>query len=178
MIHWTVIAHRRQHFGGSPGASHFTASTAEPALAVRSSGSYTPSDFYPVLLHFPTDQLTGFHLSATIAFNCPEVRNLGRSDMAAIAETPIKRTIRRSQLREMVPLADSTIYELEQRGEFPRRFALSPRCVVWDLAEVEAWLTSRRSVPIPRAKHPDVQQRHARPVKAPDRAQRLASKSG
>ena len=54
--------------------------------------------------------------------------------------TSIKRTIRRQQLREMVPLADSTIYEMEQRGEFPRRFALSPRCVVWDLAEVEAWL--------------------------------------
>ena len=29
---------------------------------------------------------------------------------------------------------------MEQRGEFPRRFALSPRCIVWDLGEVEAWL--------------------------------------
>ena len=55
----------------------------------------------------------------------------------------IKRTIRRQQLREMVPLADSTIYEMEQRGDFPRRFALSPRCVVWDLREVEGWLASR-----------------------------------
>jgi prophage regulatory protein len=58
--------------------------------------------------------------------------------------------------REMVPLADSTIYEMEQRGEFPRRFALSPRCVVWDLAEVEAWLASRRSTPVRRAQSPDV----------------------
>ena len=40
----------------------------------------------------------------------------------------------------MVPLADSTIYEMEQRGEFPQRFYLTSRCVVWDLAEVEAWL--------------------------------------
>jgi len=47
-------------------------------------------------------------------------------------------TIRRNQLREMVPLTDSTIHEMEQRGEFPRRFLLSPRDVVWDLAEVEA----------------------------------------
>jgi hypothetical protein len=38
----------------------------------------------------------------------------------------------------MVPLAESAIYEMKQRGEFPRRFALSPRCVVWDLSEVEA----------------------------------------
>ncbi|MEO5760401.1 MAG: AlpA family phage regulatory protein, partial [Mesorhizobium sp.] len=51
-------------------------------------------------------------------------------------EERLKRTIRRHQLREMVPLADSTIYEMEQRGEFPRRFALTPRCVVWDLSEV------------------------------------------
>ena len=57
--------------------------------------------------------------------------------MATSVEASMKRTIRRHQLREMVPLADSTIYEMEQRGEFPRRFALSPRCVVWDLSEVE-----------------------------------------
>ena len=70
--------------------------------------------------------------------------------MARERETAIKKIIRRQQLREMVPLADSTIYEMEQRGEFPRRFALSPRCVVWDLAEVEAWLNVVRL----RALHP------------------------
>ena len=67
--------------------------------------------------------------------------------MAAGLEKSTKRTIRRHQLREMVPLADSTIYEMEQRGEFPRRFALSPRCVVWDLSEVEAWFALRRRPP-------------------------------
>ena len=77
----------------------------------------------------------------------------------------------------MVPLADSTIYEMEQRGEFPRRFALSPRCVVWDLSEVEAWLLLRRSTPLTRAPNPDVKQRRSRPVKGPDRAQRSASKA-
>lgn len=86
----------------------------------------------------------------------------------------IRRTIRRRQLREMVPLADSTIYEMEQRGEFPRRFALSPRCIVWDLAEVEAWLESRRASPIARAKHPDVGQRKTRPVKGQDQARTSA----
>jgi prophage regulatory protein len=96
--------------------------------------------------------------------------------MARQGATALKRTIRRRQLHEMVPLADSTIYEMEQRGEFPRRFALSPRCVVWDLSEVEAWLLLRRSQPLTRAPHPDVKQRRSRPVKAPDRAQRSASK--
>lgn len=98
--------------------------------------------------------------------------------MAAIAEALIKRTIRRHQLREMVPLADSTIYEMEQRGEFPRRFALSSRCVVWDLAEVEAWLASRRSTPIVRAQPPDVRQRQSRPVREPGLVPAAASKAG
>ena len=98
--------------------------------------------------------------------------------MAPTAEISIKRTIRRHQLREMVPLADSTIYEMEQRGEFPRRFALSPRCVVWDLAEVEAWLALRRSAPIARAQAPDVRQRRSRPVRGPGQAQAAASKEG
>lgn len=44
---------------------------------------------------------------------------------------------------EMVPLADTTIYDMEQRG-ISQRFYLTSRCVVWDLAEVEAWLEERR----------------------------------
>ncbi|CAN7356048.1 AlpA family phage regulatory protein [Mesorhizobium sp. LjNodule214] len=72
----------------------------------------------------------------------------------------------------------STIYEMEQRGEFPRRFALTPRCVVWDLGEVQAWLAARRSKPILRAPKPDVKQRRSRPVKEPDQAPRSASTAG
>ena len=97
--------------------------------------------------------------------------------MARQESTGLIRTIRRHQLREMVPLADSTIYEMEQRGEFPRRFALSPRCVVWDLSEVEAWLSLRRSATLARAPHPDVKLRQSRPVKGQDRARRSASKA-
>ncbi|MGL3821333.1 helix-turn-helix transcriptional regulator [Sphingopyxis sp. R3-92] len=75
------------------------------------------------------------------------------------------RTIRRQQLKEMVPLADSTIFEMEQRGEFPRRYALSPRTVVWNLAEVEAWLADRQAKPIRRAQVVDVRDRRTRPVR-------------
>jgi prophage regulatory protein len=80
------------------------------------------------------------------------------------------RTIRRQQLKEIVPLADSTIFGMEQRGEFPRRFALSPRCVVWDLSEVEEWLASRRTRPIERGQQVDVRHRRVRPVKDSDQA--------
>lgn len=89
-------------------------------------------------------------------------------------ETNLKRTVRRHQLREMVPLADTTIYDMEQRGEFPQRFYLTSRCVVWDLSEVEAWLEERRRASrakaVKRAPVPDVQLRKTRPVKQPARA--------
>lgn len=84
---------------------------------------------------------------------------------------PLRRTIKKPELRQMVPLADSTIWEMEQRGQFPRRFLLTPRCVVWDLAEVEAWLALRRAKPIRRAPPPDVRKRVSRPVRAADRSE-------
>lgn len=89
-------------------------------------------------------------------------------------EATLKRTIRRHQLRELVPLADTTIYDMEQRGEFPQRFYLTSRCVVWDLSEVEAWLEERRRTSrakaVKRAPIPDVQLRKTRPIKHPARA--------
>ncbi len=81
-----------------------------------------------------------------------------------------RRTIRRTELHKMVPLSGTTIYDMERRGEFPRRFNLTSRCVVWDLAEVEAWIEARRQVSdaaqLKRAPSPDVRQRKRRPVKA------------
>ena len=58
--------------------------------------------------------------------------------MEANAGSLNRRMIRRHELRQIIPLADTTIYEMERRGEFPRRVALTARCVVWDLSEVEA----------------------------------------
>lgn len=85
------------------------------------------------------------------------------------APLPFRRTIRRRELHQIVPLAETTIYEMEQRGEFPRRFRLTVRCVVWDLEEVEAWIEERKqasraaksSTPV----GPDVRQRLYRPVR-------------
>ena len=39
--------------------------------------------------------------------------------MSMESETLKKRMIRRHELRQIVPLADTPIYEMEQRGEFP-----------------------------------------------------------
>ena len=93
--------------------------------------------------------------------------SVGYSGPATVL-TGLPRTIRRHELRLVVPLADSTIYEMEKRGDFPRRFNLTPRCVVWDLEEIETWLEQRRRTYLEgRAKiapGPDVHQRKTRPV--------------
>lgn len=79
------------------------------------------------------------------------------------------RTVRRPELRKLVPLSDTTIYELERRGEFPKRFYLTPKCVVWPLKDVLDWIEERRrasederpeNTPVP-----DVRQRTSRPVR-------------
>jgi prophage regulatory protein len=94
---------------------------------------------------------------------------LHASALTHVTSHRFRRTIRRPQLRHIVPLADTTIYEMAQRGEFPRRFHLTPRCVVWDLAEVEAWIEERRRASeagaIETAPSPDVRQRKGRPVR-------------
>jgi prophage regulatory protein len=60
-------------------------------------------------------------------------------------KTQSKTLINRKKLHAMIPLAERTIYNMEQRGEFPRRIALTSRNVAWDLAEIEAWIEARRS---------------------------------
>lgn len=45
----------------------------------------------------------------------------------------------------MIPLSERTIFNMEQRGDFPRRIALTSRNVAWDLTEVERWIDERKS---------------------------------
>ncbi|KAF1022470.1 MAG: hypothetical protein GAK30_01057 [Paracidovorax wautersii] len=56
-----------------------------------------------------------------------------------------KTLINRKKLLSMIPLSERTIFNMEQRGEFPRRIALTSRNVAWDLEEVEAWIEARKS---------------------------------
>ncbi len=57
---------------------------------------------------------------------------------------PGKTLINRKTLLAMIPLSDRAIFNMEKRGEFPRRIALTSRNVAWDLAEVEEWIESRK----------------------------------
>lgn len=104
-----------------------------------------------------------------LSYQDDESREAAGGSKPAAIFTGLPRMIRRHELKLMVPLADSTIFTLEQRGEFPRRFNLTPRCVVWDLEEVEGWIAQRRLSSIEGqtrvAPPPDVSQRTTRPIK-------------
>lgn len=52
--------------------------------------------------------------------------------------------INKKKLLSMIPLSDRTIFNLEMRGDFPRRIALTSRNVAWDLKEIEDWISSRK----------------------------------
>ena len=56
-----------------------------------------------------------------------------------------KTLINRKVLLNMIPLSSRTIYNLEKRGEFPQRIALTSRNVAWDLSEVEQWIEDRKT---------------------------------
>lgn len=53
--------------------------------------------------------------------------------------------VNRKKLLEIIPLSTRTIYNLEQRGEFPRRIVLTCRNIAWDLSEIEEWIEARKS---------------------------------
>lgn len=55
------------------------------------------------------------------------------------------RLINKKTLLGMVPMAERTILDMEKRGDFPRRIALTSRNVAWDLEEVESWIRSRKA---------------------------------
>ncbi|GAB3101576.1 AlpA family phage regulatory protein [Aestuariicella hydrocarbonica] len=53
--------------------------------------------------------------------------------------------INRKALLKIVPLSDRSIYNMEKRGDFPKRIVLTSRNVAWDLNEVEEWIEARKA---------------------------------
>ncbi len=71
-------------------------------------------------------------------------RPLSTHDLMA----PGRVLIKRKQLLQKVPLCERTILEMEKRGDFPKRFTITPRLVAWDLQEVDAWIAAQQSAAI------------------------------
>ncbi|MFS2024855.1 helix-turn-helix transcriptional regulator [Massilia sp. CT11-137] len=53
--------------------------------------------------------------------------------------------INRKQLLKKVPLCERTILNMEKRGDFPKRFSVTPRLVAWDLMEVDDWIARHQT---------------------------------
>lgn len=64
-------------------------------------------------------------------------------------QVPGRILIKRRQLLQKVPLSERTILEMERQGLFPKRFSISARMVVWDLAEIDAWIADHHSAAVP-----------------------------
>lgn len=56
------------------------------------------------------------------------------------------RLIREKECAEITGLARTTRWELEQRGEFPRRVKISARASGWRLSQLQTWLESKTPV--------------------------------
>jgi prophage regulatory protein len=59
-------------------------------------------------------------------------------------QTEIDKFVGRATLRRLFRCHDSTLYRLEQRGQFPRRMRIAGR-VYWSLREVLAWMDQRKA---------------------------------
>lgn len=96
-------------------------------------------------------------------------QDIDTGSKSGLPPAPQTYSIRRQQLRQIVPLSDTTIYELEMRGLFPRRFNLTNRCVAWDLGEVKARIEQRRQESqagtVAKSPVPDIRLRRTHPVK-------------
>jgi len=53
------------------------------------------------------------------------------------------RLLTKKQLRKLIPLAYSTLWELMRRGEFPKALRLGRQRVAWREDEVREWIESR-----------------------------------
>ena len=74
---------------------------------------------------------------------------VGKSAGAIMTAT---RLINEKQVLALIGLSRSTLWRLEQSGQFPSRLQVSTRAVRWNLAEVLEWIESRQRVnhkPVP-----------------------------
>ena len=77
----------------------------------------------------------------------------------------IEKFLRRDEVIGRVGLSDTTIYNLEIAGKFPRRIVITPRCVAWRESEIQAWIESRIKCPAQLAPHPDQAMRRRKAVR-------------
>lgn len=54
-----------------------------------------------------------------------------------------QRFLRLNQVRELVPVSHTTIWEWVKAGKFPKPIKLGPKTTVWDASSVSEWMEER-----------------------------------
>lgn len=86
----------------------------------------------------------------------------------------MKAAIRKPELLKMVPLSEYAIDKLEREGDFPKRFPIASRAVVWNRDEVEEWLDNRQQNPEAVKRDPSLSKKNEKNpnhIKARERAE-------
>jgi len=65
---------------------------------------------------------------------------------ANMAESSPDRILRAKEVKEITGLSRTTLWRLENKGDFPRRVSLGVGSVGWHYSEVKDWLTNRQVV--------------------------------
>lgn len=76
---------------------------------------------------------------------CPSPAGPARRlpEVAAAADGPRERFLRRPEVERLTGLSRSHIYRLMAEGRFPAAIQITPRVVAWLATEVEAWMAAR-----------------------------------
>jgi prophage regulatory protein len=61
----------------------------------------------------------------------------------ASTEPAAAKLIRKPQVLARVPWSDTTLWRRVKDGTFPKPVRISPNCVAWREADVEAWIAGR-----------------------------------
>lgn len=64
--------------------------------------------------------------------------------LAVNKPSPIDQILSRTEVREITPASDMTLWRWEQAGLFPKRIKLGKRRIGWSLSEVQDWIEARK----------------------------------
>ena len=67
------------------------------------------------------------------------------SPLSAPAHNQPERILRNKEVTQMTGLSRTTIWRMEQAGDFPKRVSLGVGSVGWKMSEVDSWVSSRNA---------------------------------
>jgi predicted DNA-binding transcriptional regulator AlpA len=89
-----------------------------------------------------TGSVRGFLLASNFFISCGHKTSFCFITIRSIEINPINKILREREVISLVGLSRTTIWRLEQIGQFPRRKRVGLRAVGWSLEEIQCWISS------------------------------------